>query len=233
MQREYATERMILFVVGNLPFKRIVQLAEQYLNTTLNPIHSESIRQKADKYVPSEAGYHKHTHQTHIMLGAKAYPIGHPNQAALYLINQMLGGGSLNSRLNLSLREDKGLVYTVESIYNPMSDTGYWAVYLACEPEHAAQCTDIVNQELNRLREKPLSANALSKYLKQAQGQMAIAAENQENNALSMAKNMLYLNYAPTWQEQYSQLEVLTPKCLQGTAIEIFDKQQISILQYC
>ena len=58
------------------------------------------------------------------MLGNRAYPLGHEYQLPLYLLNNILGGGSLNSRLNISLRESRGLVYTIESTYTPLSDTG-------------------------------------------------------------------------------------------------------------
>ena len=76
--------------------------------------------------------FKRHTHQTHIMLGGRCYPIGHPKQLTMYLLNNILGGGSMSSRLYLSLREKHGLVYNVDSQATPLSDTGYWNIYMAC-----------------------------------------------------------------------------------------------------
>ena len=106
--------------------------------------------------------YQKHTHQVHVMMGGKAYPLGHAHQLAAYLLNNILGGGALNSRLNLSLREQRGLVYTVESTYTPLSDTGYWCIYFACDKEDKETCTQLVLAELQQLREHPLTDKQLA-----------------------------------------------------------------------
>ena len=144
----------------------------------------------------------------------------------------MLGGGSLNSRLNLSLREAKGLVYTVESTYTPLSDTGYWCVYWACEPEHYEESLRLVKAELERLCTQPLSEAALRDAMRQLRGQMAIAAQNQENSALSMAKSMLYFGHAPEWQETYAKIAKTSAKELQEIAKALFEAENRYILTY-
>ena len=135
LRTHYRPERMVIFCQGNLKPEKIFTLAEHELGTLNNRpkptverrsndgrttvIHNDTITTE------KERTFKRHTHQVHAMLGGKAYPIGHENQLAMFLLNNILGGGSLNSRLNLSLREAKGLVYTVESSYTPLSDTGY------------------------------------------------------------------------------------------------------------
>lgn len=183
-------------------------------------------------FTPKEAHYSRHTHQVHAMLGGKAYALGHEKQLATYLLNNLLGGGSLNSRLNLSLREAKGLVYTVESTYTPLSDTGYWCVYWACEPEHYEESLRLVNAELERLCSQPLSEAALRNAMRQLRGQMAIAAQNQENSALSMAKSMLYFGHAPEWQETYAKIAKTSAKELQEIAKALFEAENRYILTY-
>jgi predicted Zn-dependent peptidase len=150
----------------------------------------------------------------------------------MFLLNNILGGGSLNSRLNLSLREAKGLVYTVESTYTPLSDTGYWCVYWACDPQDYACSLELVQRELEKLRETPLTEAALQRALVQLRGQLAISAQHQENSALAMAKSMLYHGCAPTWQETMSRIEQTTTSQLQKVAKEIFDAQNTYILTY-
>ena len=183
-------------------------------------------------FTPKEAHYRRHTHQVHAMLGGKAYALGHEKQLATYLLNNLLGGGSLNSRPNLSLRESKGLVYTVESTYTPLSDTGYWCVYWACEPEHYEESLRLVKAELERLCSQPLSEAALRDAMRQLRGQMAIAAQNQENSALSMAKSMLYFGHAPEWQETYTKIAKTSAKELQEIAKALFEAENRYILTY-
>ena len=143
-----------------------------------------------------------------------------------------LGGGSLNSRLNLSLREAKGLVYTVESTYTPLSDAGYWCVYWACEQEHYAQSLDLVKRELEKLSATPLSDYALHQSLQQLRGQLAVSAQNQENSALAMAKSMLYFGQAPSWEETFARIAKTTPAQLQQISQEVFRPEELFVLTY-
>jgi predicted Zn-dependent peptidase len=166
------------------------------------------------------------------MLGSNSYPIGHPKQLTMFLLNNILGGGSMSSRLYLSLREKYGLVYNVDSQAVPLSDTGYWNIYLACEPQHKDQCLELVHHELQTLRDVRLTSAQLQRALRQLQGQLAISAENQENNALAMAKQMLYHHRAPQWQETFAKVQKITPEQIQEVANEVFDTNKIATLQY-
>ena len=176
--------------------------------------------------------YKRHTHQTHIMLGSRSYPIGHPKQLTMYLLNNILGGSSMSSRLYLSLREKYGLVYNIDSQAVPLSDTGYWNIYLACEPQHRDQCLELCHKELKQLRDLTLTSAQLQRALRQLEGQMAISAENQENNALAMAKQMLYYHHAPAWQETFAKVKEITPAQLQEVANEVFAPEKIYTLLY-
>ena len=138
----------------------------------------------------------------------------------------------MSSRLYLSLREKYGLVYNIDSQAVPLSDTGYWDIYLACEPQHKDQCLELCHKELLTLREVRLTSAQLQRALRQLEGQLAISAENQENNALAMAKQMLYHHRAPQWQETFAKVQMITPEQLQEVANEVFDSNKIATLQY-
>lgn len=235
MAEHYRPEKMVVFCQGNIKPDKIFRLAEHEFGMIQS-------RQSADGQptvnanvtVPSvrEASFKRHTHQIHAMLGGRAYPLGHEKQLAMFLLNNILGGGSLNSRLNLSLRETKGLVYTVESTYTPLSDTGYWCVYWACDPEDYTQSLALVQHELNKLCSTPLTASGLQHALQQLRGQLAISAQNQENSALSMAKSMLYHGYAPNWQNTFDKITKTSTQMLLDVANELFCTPNRYILTY-
>ena len=242
MKNHYTPDRMVVFCQGNVKPEKIFRLAEKEFGSlptqpqnTPNPDGQPTVnRQSTDGQSPCkfEVSYRKNTHQVHAMLGGKAYPLGHENQLPMFLLNNILGGGSLNSRLNLSLRESKGLVYTVESTYTPLSDTGYWCIYWACDPEDYTQSLALVKKELDKLRETPLTPSALRHALIQLRGQMAISAQNQENAALAMAKSMLYHGSAPDWQQTFEKIANTTPQELFDIANDLFLVQNRYILTY-
>ncbi len=238
MKTHYTPDRMVVFCQGNIKPEKIFRLAEK----EFSGVTSRKTREIPAKYPRNtrenglenehERSFKKHTHQVHAMLGGKAYPIGHENQLTMFLLNNILGGGSLNSRLNLSLRESKGLVYTIESTYTPLSDTGYWCVYWACDPEDFSLCRELVENELHKFRTHPMTQSGLKHSMEQLRGQLAISAQNQENSALAMAKSVLYRGEAPSWQEVMRAIEQTTPEQLLKVAQEIFKPENTFILTY-
>ena len=239
MQQHYRPERMVLFVMGNVSTQQVISAAEKELLASSPIANSEASNSPQGVQYPIAAPaasntriYKRHTHQTHVMLGSHAYPIGHPKQLTMYLLNNILGGGSMSSRLYLCLREKHGLVYNIDSQAVPLSDTGYWNIYLACEPQHKEQCVELCHKELKQLRDITLTSSQLLRALRQLEGQMAISAENQENNALAMAKQMLYHHHAPAWQETFAKVQQITPTQLQDVANEVFAPEKIYTLLY-
>ena len=235
MAQHYRPERMVLFVQGNVSTKQVIAAAEKELIAS-SPDRPIDYSPSPIAYSPSPIAYsrtyRRHTHQTHVMLGSHTYPIGHPKQLTMFLLNNILGGGSMSSRLYLSLREKYGLVYNIDSQTVPLSDTGYWNIYLACEPQHKEQCLELCHKELKQLRDTRLTATQLQRALRQLEGQLAISAENQENNALAMAKQMLYHHRAPQWQETFAKVQKITPEQLQEVANEVFAPEKIYTLLY-
>ena len=253
MKTHYRPERMVLFVQGNVSTQQVISAAtRELLSNSQYPIANSEASHSQSPIAHSEAShspqgvqypiadpaasntrlYKRHTHQTHVMLGSHTYPIGHPKQLTMFLLNNILGGGSMSSRLYLSLREKYGLVYNIDSQAVPLSDTGYWNIYLACEPQHKDQCIELCHKELKQLRDTRLTATQLQRALRQLEGQLAISAENQENNALAMAKQMLYHHRAPQWQETFAKVQKITSEQLQEVANEVFAPEKIYTLLY-
>lgn len=249
MAQHYTPERMVVFCQGDLKPEKIFRLAEREFghlsgeaglsSVSASGLSGETGLSAKRSYSASgltahehERSFRKHTHQVHAMLGGKAYPLGHEKQLAMFLLNNILGGGSLNSRLNLSLRESKGLVYTVESTYTPLSDTGYWCIYWACDPEDYNYSLELVRHELDKMRETPMSEASLRKAIEQLRGQLAISAQNQENSALAMAKSMLYRGNAPSWQETIQKIAKTSPQQISKIANELFLTENRYILTY-
>ena len=249
MAQHYTPERMVVFCQGDLKPEKIFRLAEREFghlsgeaglsSVSASGLSGETGLSAKRSYSASgltahehERSFRKHTHQVHAMLGGRAYPLGHEKQLAMFLLNNILGGGSLNSRLNLSLRESKGLVYTVESTYTPLSDTGYWCIYWACDPEDYNYSLELVRHELDKMRETPMSEASLRKAIEQLRGQLAISAQNQENSALAMAKSMLYRGNAPSWQETIQKIAKTSPQQISEIANELFLAKNRYILTY-
>ena len=135
------------------------------------------------------------------MIGNEAFSANHPSKTAMILLNNILGGPGLNSRLNLGIREKYGFTYHIESHYTPYSDTGIFNIYLASERDKIQKCIKLVKKELRKLRDQPLGPQQLKKSKQQLIGQIAIGQESDVNMMLSLGKSLLLYNKVDTFDE--------------------------------
>jgi len=131
------------------------------------------------------------THQSHTVVGARLPGLGSDKKDAIALVTNVLGGPGMNSRLNVALRERRGLVYTVEASTTVFSDCGLFNIYFGCDPADRGRCLDLVWRELGRLCANPLTARSLAAAKKQFLGQMLVASENLEQGILGMGRSLL------------------------------------------
>jgi predicted Zn-dependent peptidase len=170
------------------------------------------------------------SHQAHVMMGTKAYDIHHPMRIPLYLLNNILGGPSMNARLNLALRERNGLVYTVESTMVSYSDTGMWSIYFGCDPHDVNKCLRLVRRELDKVMQKPLSTHALRTAKQQLKGQIAIACDNREQFALDFGKSYLHYGWEKNVDKLFESIDKVTAEDIQKVANELFATDKLKVL---
>ena len=231
VKKHYKPEDMVFFVLGDLNFDQLIRMGEKYLKKETF-IKGPVLRTPPTSYQPIRKEIDKNTHQVHFMLGNRCYDLYHPDRLAMYLLNNILGGPGMNSLLNLSLREKHGLVYNVESNYQPFTDTGMWSVYFGCDTENATHCEQLVMAELQKLREVQLSDNALKKYKLQLVGQMAISSEQKENFALSLGKSFMRYGKIEDLEVVKQRIDAITAEKLQEIAMDMFDPKDLSVLIY-
>ena len=232
-KRYYRPENAVFFVSGDIDFKRIVRLAEKYVGDIgEGAFVNETSRKAPLPYVPDCVTLDKGTNQAHVMIGGRGYDAYNPRRTALYLLNNMLGGPGMNSRLNVALRERRGLVYNVESNLTAYTDTGTFCIYFGCDPNDVDLCTRLVYKELKRLRENRLTLSQLAAAKKQLIGQIGVASDNHESNALGMAKTFLHYNRYESQEAVCRRIEALTSDLLLEVANEMFAEEYLSRLIY-
>ena len=230
-RRLYVPSNAVLFVYGNVSEKEILRrIPDDVLSEAGQRIVTDETILRP--YAPQSKVIEKDTHQAHIMMGARAFGGTHPKHLALFLANNILGGPGLSSRLNLALREKRGLVYTVESTLTTYTDTGVWAIYFGCDHHDAEKCKRIVKRELQRLCDAPLSEKALNAAKRQIIGQIALSYDNFESVAIGMGKRMLHYGRTQTKVQFIDRIQALTAEQVWDAAREIFNPENLTILEY-
>ena len=181
--RFYHPGNMVFFVWGDLDFKQVIRWAEKLL-IDVPAVSVDNRRMPPPLYTPEKLTIHKDTHQAHVMIGSRGYNAYDDKRTALYLLNNILGGPGMNSRLNVSLRDTK------------------------------------------------MTSQQLVAAKKQLIGQIGVASDNNENNALGMAKTFLHYHKYETSEAVYQRIEQLTPEILLEVANEMFAEDYLSTLIY-
>jgi Predicted Zn-dependent peptidases len=226
--RYYRPDNAIFFAYGNLDFNRLISSPK--LGEVRRGLNNQAdIPSFRPPQCPPNLGGGTH-HQAHVMLGCRTYDYNDPRRMPLYLLNNILGGPGMNARLNLSLREKHGLVYTVESSMASYSDTGCWSVYFGCDHHDVKRCLRLVNHELDRVMQHPLSERQLQAAKRQLKGQIAIACDNREQFALDFAKSFLHYGKEHDIDALFQRIDAITSEQLLQVAQECFDPKKLQTL---
>ncbi len=231
-QRLYQPENMVFFAQGNLDFKRLIRLLEKCMADIPYGIFAKNNRLEPLPYSACKLIVPRDTHQAHVMIGSRGYSAYNDKRTALYLLNNILGGPGMNSRLNVALRERRGLVYNVESNLTSYTDTGAFSIYFGTDTNDVDTCLRLTYKELKKLRDNRLTSLQLQAVKKQLIGQICVASDNYENNALGMAKIFLHYNKYENLPAICQRIETVTADELLEVANEMFAEDYLSTLIY-
>jgi predicted Zn-dependent peptidase len=231
MRNNYRPEEIVLVSVGDIQWKRMVHLADKYFNVGF-PDGQKVMPFPFSGYEPEEKSVKKKTWQVHCILGSVAYPYSHEQRIPMALLNNMLGGPVMNSRLSLALRERNGLTYQCESNYTPYSDSGIISIYFGTDQSLYPKALEIIHKELDKLRTQKLTKIQLHTVQKQLIGQLAIAQESNLGQMLVIGKSFLLQNKFDPIETIIDRIRSTTAEELIAIANEVFDPAGLSMLTF-
>jgi len=231
ISKNYSTDQMVFCSVGNIPDEKILRLFRKYFGVVSS---NRRNNREAVVYTYESSSLTKElkTYQNHCIIGNIAYPLKDEKRLNMFLLNNILGGQGLNSRLNMSLREKNGLAYNVESAYNPYCDTGAFSIYFGTDSHNLEKSIRVTLNELTKLRREKLGTVQLHKAKNQIKGYLARGYENHENLMLSLGKSLLVFNRIESMEETCKKIDGITSSDLLEAANEIFDPGKLSMLIY-
>lgn len=225
------TEHLVFSVVGNISFAKALRQIEGPLRD-IQPKKSLYVRSDFQTYQPKQKTINREVTQSLCAMGRPTYSLHDPNRYKLFLLNNILGGPSMNSRLNLTLREKHGLVYSIESSYQPFSDTGFFGIYFGTEGKTLDKARKLVLKELALLRNKKMGTLQLHMAKEQVIGQMAMAEENYAGLMLVYGKSLLDHGKIDSLDRIFDLVRDTKAEELQEIATETFNPEMISTLTY-
>lgn len=231
MNRYYTPGNMVFFSMGDIPFNKIVKWAESLFSTL--PAHSSPQKRKAPTLSSaSSLTMSKETHQAHVMIGSHAFSMFDEKRIPMFLLNNIIGGPGMNNRLNVSLREHNGLVYSVESNITSYTDTGLFSIYFGTDPKNKEKAIRLVHREIEKLHETKLTEKQLTAAKKQALGQLGVSIDNREGLFLNMGKSFLHYNFFASMEEVFNQINDITAEGILDIAQTVLAPDKLFMLSY-
>ncbi|GAB3923206.1 M16 family metallopeptidase [Mucilaginibacter myungsuensis] len=227
----YNTHQMVFGVFGDHDFNAVIKMFSKYFEGV------KANEQPKNRIAPvtiqgAELSLKRPISQTHCVIGNRAYPSNHPEKYGLLLLNNLLGGMGMSSRLNLEIREKHGIAYTIDSSYTSFTDTGLFSIYFGTDAEKAAKALRLTHKELKKLRDKPLGTLQLHQAKQKFTGQIALAEENRLSLILSMCKSLMDFDRVDSLEEVFGKVNAVTAEQLLQISNEVFDPAAMCTLMF-
>lgn len=232
MKRCYNTDQMVFSVLGDIREDKVLRMAEKYLGSIAPNIRNFERSISKEEFVVSHRREDKDTYQGHVLLGGEAPGIYGEEKFHMSVLNNLLGGPCMNSRLSLLLRERNGIGYNVETNYTTFSDTGLFTIYYGTDTSNIERSLRIVNRELERICEVPFTQAQMSKIIRQIKGQLLMTTVNGESQMLSVGRSALFFDMVDDVNEIVERVGVITAKDIINVANKYIKPQCLSSLIY-
>lgn len=206
--RLYQPDRIVIAVAGNVAHDRIVDLTAPFFSA-ITPGNGFAPRTTpADGHAIITR--HRDLEQAHICLGMPGVSVHDPRRYAASLLNTILGG-NMSSRLFQTVREERGLAYTIYSFLTSYADTGMLGIYTGVTPQDVAQCLSLIMQELQKLKDEPVPEEVLRDAKAFTQGNLLMAEESPESQMMRLAQNECYFGDDIPMQTVIDRIDAVTP----------------------
>lgn len=222
MQRNFTADNMVAFYAGATQPSEVVRNIEKYFASL--PATLDRNSRKAPLLLPKFEHETSYVHnQENTVMGCRIPDMYSPSKWPIALLSNILGGPGMNSKLNVELRERRGLVYAVDSSTSMLTDCGLFTIYFACDPADTTRCRNIVERTVSAISQGKISDRFIERAKRQYLGQLAVAADSRESSVLSMARGVLYYGSLMSRHEIERNILVISTQDIINTASHIID----------
>jgi predicted Zn-dependent peptidase len=227
--RRFTPANMVFTAAGNLDHDDFVSQVEAAF-ASLSASSSEKIaRPNPPQTFPHITLKNKKSlEQVQFCLAVLAPPVASPDRYAAYLLNSILGGG-MSSRLFQSIREDRGLAYSIYSELNPFRDTGSLSVYAGCSADNAREVLSLTLAEFARIKREPVSNEELQRAKSQTKGNMVLGLETSGSRMSSLARQQMYWGRFFSIDEITAEIDRITAEDLQRLANDLLQPDLLAL----
>lgn len=227
--KNYNSKDMVISLAGKFDAKEVITLLNYHFgkfnNNIINP---EDKTIQVNQYSNKIRGIDKKIEQLNFCIGLEGVHNTSEDIQPILVLNNIFGG-SMSSRLFQKIREDKGLVYAIDSHLATYENTGTFSIYAGLNPEYFLDVMELINIEIDYMKKNLITKSELIKSKEQLKGSYILGMEGTFNRMFEIGKSMSLLNKIETPQEVLSEIDKVNMDDIERVANNIFKKEKLNI----
>ncbi len=177
---------------------------------------------------PRSIVFTKPIEQTQLALGIRTCSRHDDRRFSLRLLNTILGE-NMSSRLFQTVREDRGLAYSIYSSLSSFDDVGILTVSAGLDPSRLQETLQVILDQLRMLREKVPSQAELRRARDFVIGQMDLSLESTESQMNWLGENLISYGKVISPEEVRQRLASVTASQIRAAANFFFQPDRMNL----
>jgi len=228
LQKMYKASNIIVCMAGNISSSRAKKLTGKYFTRLYKGKPKPKPKVKEKQVSPQVLVHWKKTDQTHLCLGVRTYSISHPDRYVLTLLGIILGG-SMSSRLFISVRERLGLAYYIKASPEFYTDSGYLVIQAGIDNKRIKKALEVILGELVRIKKEGVEMKELKKAKEFIKGATSIELETSDAQAAWLAKQEILTKKLRTLKQVFADIDKVNSRDIRRVAGNIFTNKKLNL----
>jgi predicted Zn-dependent peptidase len=220
----YTPDNIVISAAGNLSHDILEKLAVKYFGKMSGK--KKQLNRIPPVFTPASLVHAKETEQVHLCFGTVSVPQSSPDIYAVHILNNILGGG-ISSRLFQSIREERGLAYSIYSYQANYSDSGLFTVYAGTRPGNVNEVIELILKDITALKTGSITPQELTKTKEQLKGSMLLGLESSSSRMSRIGKMEITLGKYTTLDEVVANVEKVGLDDLQQLMANTFTTENV------
>lgn len=213
----YSAGRTVVAAAGKVDHDALVDLASEALDGMST---GAAAAPPPASYEGGEFREDRDLEQIHLVLGFRGAAIAQPDYYALSVLSNLFGGG-MSSRLFQEIREERGLVYSIDSFLSAFADTGLFGIYAGTGDAEIEELIPVLCDQIARLADD-LTEEEVMRARTQLKASLLMALESTAARCEQMAQHLLLLDRIMPMEELVSRIDAIDRASVAGLARQVF-----------
>ncbi len=226
IKNNYRAESVVIAASGSISHNKLVKLVKEKFDFADGRAtqfeHASREKEQSVQITTND------NNQIHICLGYPGVNYTSKDKLTALAMHVSLGGG-MSSTLFQKIREEKGLAYTVFTYLDIYRDAGVFGAYLATDKKNLQAAVDISLKQIENLKKKRLTEDALDKVKAQLKGQLTLGMESTSARMNRLARNEIMLGTYNPMRKTLKDIDKITTSDILALSNSLFDRSKLAL----